>query len=399
MASSYLPYVNSATVLEKFILDNPGSPYHHRRQIRTWLTKHDAKTFVYDIMQRPPELMALKRVCDYAKLWLHPNKTPAFAFFLRYLQKGKNAFRYRERPDDAEFTAVRKLLFVCENWNNRPQTRDWLVHVIRDNNLRPGHLKSIEYHHHARIIWATLVETLPLGELVANLDVLNHHRLLHGTSATAVYISNRLYIASVQGDTQLGAQVISAAIEHYDKLRVDNLLESFARCPLLPAEFPIAVGIDASAHKQHGILSAMVSELSRRASETTLITAVNKAFPHQHPEALGIVLHHTRTYRQFVGRRLHCELPIVIATQNQTPVRAFFVFTNDYPISGNLLCAKALQMYNTVMGYSGKQEAKLVVVGLSGCEFLIAEKGNPNMLDVVGVDERTPRVIDAFLRK
>lgn len=89
-----------------------------------------------------------------------------------------------------------------------------------------------------------------------------------------------------------------------------------------------------------------------------------------------------------------CALPIRWALQRKIPVDVFAIYTDSETWWGRASPAQALREYRERMGIP----AKLVVVGLASEGFSIADAGDAGMLDVVGFDIATPKVIADFAR-
>ncbi len=89
-----------------------------------------------------------------------------------------------------------------------------------------------------------------------------------------------------------------------------------------------------------------------------------------------------------------CSLPIMHAMQNKLKVETFVVYTDNETWAGNIHPSQALQQYRQKMGVA----AKLVVVGMDGNQFTIADPNDSGMMDVVGFDANAPAVIADFTR-
>jgi 60 kDa SS-A/Ro ribonucleoprotein len=90
-----------------------------------------------------------------------------------------------------------------------------------------------------------------------------------------------------------------------------------------------------------------------------------------------------------------CALPMIYALENKIPVDAFVVYTDSETWCGNIHPVAALQQYRQKMGIG----AKLVVVGMVGNPFTIADPNDAGMLDLVGFDTAAPGVISDFASK
>ncbi len=87
-----------------------------------------------------------------------------------------------------------------------------------------------------------------------------------------------------------------------------------------------------------------------------------------------------------------CALPILHATRKRIEVDAFMVLTDRETWFGDVHPARALADYRQRTGVA----ARLVVVGLAGEPFQIADPGDPGMLDVVGFDPAVPLAVREF---
>lgn len=87
-----------------------------------------------------------------------------------------------------------------------------------------------------------------------------------------------------------------------------------------------------------------------------------------------------------------CAIPMLWAGNNKIEVDAFVVYTDSETWHGDVHPYRALKAYRQAMGI----DARLVVVGMEGNRFSIADPNDPGMLDVVGFDSSAPRIIGDF---
>lgn len=87
-----------------------------------------------------------------------------------------------------------------------------------------------------------------------------------------------------------------------------------------------------------------------------------------------------------------CALPMIWAMENRVAADVFVVYTDSETWHGKVHPAQALQRYRANTGI----DAKLVVVGMVGNPFSIADPKDAGMLDCVGLDTATPRLISDF---
>jgi 60 kDa SS-A/Ro ribonucleoprotein len=90
-----------------------------------------------------------------------------------------------------------------------------------------------------------------------------------------------------------------------------------------------------------------------------------------------------------------CALPILYAEALEREVDTFVVLTDADTHVGDVHPAPALRDYRAASGI----DARLVVVGMASNGFSIADPGDAGMLDVVGFDAATPRLIADFARR
>lgn len=89
-----------------------------------------------------------------------------------------------------------------------------------------------------------------------------------------------------------------------------------------------------------------------------------------------------------------CALPMVWALKNRVEIETFVIYTDSETWFGNIHPTQALRDYRQQMGLP----ARLVVVGMLGNGFSIADPGDAGMLDVVGFDTVAPQLIADFAR-
>jgi len=93
--------------------------------------------------------------------------------------------------------------------------------------------------------------------------------------------------------------------------------------------------------------------------------------------------------------RTDCAQPMLYAIERQKwDIDAFVVFTDNETWAGKTKPFEALAHYAQD---SGKQDAKLVVCGMTSTEFSIADPSNPFMLDIVGLDSSVPKIVSEFI--
>lgn len=89
-----------------------------------------------------------------------------------------------------------------------------------------------------------------------------------------------------------------------------------------------------------------------------------------------------------------CAQPMLWAWERKVPVDVFVVYTDSETWFGKIHPVQALRQYRDATGIA----AKLIVVGMVGNSFTIADPDDAGMLDVVGFDTAAPQVMADFAR-
>jgi 60 kDa SS-A/Ro ribonucleoprotein len=87
-----------------------------------------------------------------------------------------------------------------------------------------------------------------------------------------------------------------------------------------------------------------------------------------------------------------CAIPMLWAGNNRIEVDTFVIYTDNETQWGRVHPFEALKAYRQAMGI----DAKLVVVAFTAARHTIADPNDAGMLDVVGFDSATPRLIADF---
>jgi 60 kDa SS-A/Ro ribonucleoprotein len=92
------------------------------------------------------------------------------------------------------------------------------------------------------------------------------------------------------------------------------------------------------------------------------------------------------------ARGTDCALPMIEATNRGLEIDTFVVLTDNETWAGTIHPFQALRQYREKSGIP----AKLIVVGMEGNPFTIADPKDPGMLDVVGFDAGAPAFMADF---
>ncbi len=87
-----------------------------------------------------------------------------------------------------------------------------------------------------------------------------------------------------------------------------------------------------------------------------------------------------------------CAQPMLWALANRVAIDTFVVLTDSETWYGDVHPCAALRRYREATGI----QARLVVVGMTGAQFSIADPNDPLSLDVVGFDTATPQLLTDF---
>ena len=97
--------------------------------------------------------------------------------------------------------------------------------------------------------------------------------------------------------------------------------------------------------------------------------------------------------KQAMGRT-DCAVPMEWALRNKVEADTFVIYTDNETYAGYTHPSRALKNYRQKMGIP----AKLIVCGMTATRSSIADPNDPGMLDLVGMDSATPRLISEFAK-
>lgn len=117
-----------------------------------------------------------------------------------------------------------------------------------------------------------------------------------------------------------------------------------------------------------------------------------RPFPIRSGQSLSDLVERTKGL-PFAGT--DCALPMLYALERGISVDVFVVLTDNETWSGDVHPSQALRRYREQTGI----DAKLAVVAMTSNGFSIADPEDAGMLDVVGLDSATPRILADFARE
>lgn len=269
------------------------------------------------------------------------------------------------------------------------------------------------------LVWEALLPTLGLTALLRNLGNLSKVGLVRKGSAAAKEAAGRICDRQALRRARVHPLQALAALVTYSQGHgargkgewdtapemVDALNSCFELCfdNIEPAGKRLYLALDVSGSMTCGQVSGIPGLTPRVASAAlalmTLRTekqAVIRGFSHamtplQIDRNMSIeTVVRVMDHLPFGGT--DCALPMLDAIKNQMEVDTFIIYTDSETWFGKIHPAQALVQYRQKTGIP----AKLVVVGMLGNRFSIADPADAGMLDVVGFSTDTPAVIADF---
>lgn len=289
-------------------------------------------------------------------------------------------------------------------------SEDRLCELIRAHNL-PREGVPTE-HLNSRSVWEALLEKMPLGAMVRNLNKMT--ALGIGMDRVFEQLANKEQIRKAR----LHPMTILVALRTYaqgkgDKGKltwmpspqvIDALNQAFYLSfeTVTPTNKRWLLGVDVSGSMSGAAIGGMPLDACEAATAMAMVTAYTEPKYHIHAFAdtfrplniskgmrLDDALRHTKK-QNFGGT--DCALPMVYATKNRILVDVFVVYTDNETWAGNIHPFQALRQYRAAMSVP----AKLIVVGMTSTGFSIADPNDAGMMDVVGFSTDTPAVMADF---
>lgn len=271
-------------------------------------------------------------------------------------------------------------------------------------------------------VWESLLENMPMTAMIRNLATMTRVGLI-GPGADAVKtVKQRLTNQTFLKKARIHPIAVLAALMTYNHGRgqrgtktwtpvqsvVDALDDAFylAFKNVEPTGKRWVLGMDVSGSMTAGLLAGVPGLSPRVASGAmAMITAKTEkeleimAFSDRFiPVNISRKKRLDDVIRAFSGmpfRATDCALPMLWAMENRVKADVFVIYTDSETWYGNIHPTQALQQYRDKTGIP----AKLVVVGMIGNRFSIADPDDAGMLDVVGFDTATPAIMADFVRQ
>jgi 60 kDa SS-A/Ro ribonucleoprotein len=268
------------------------------------------------------------------------------------------------------------------------------------------------------IVWAALLEKMPMTAVIRNLGNMSKSGLLSPLSEAASTVCERLTDADLLKKARVHPIQILIAACTYGAGRgmlghgewkvvpqvVDALDDAFylAFKNIEPTKKNFYLGIDVSGSMSSGSVAGTFLSPRTAAMAMAMVTARTESnyymagFQHK---LIEIPVTAKTTLRDAIRiteglpfGSTDCAAPILDALEKKMNVDTFVIYTDSETWCGATHPVKALQMYRQKTGIA----AKLVVCGLVANQFSIADPNDAGMLDVVGFDASTPQIISQF---
>jgi 60 kDa SS-A/Ro ribonucleoprotein len=310
-----------------------------------------------------------------------------------------------------------------------------LIKLINDYRL-PHECVPNAFKQDAQV-WEALLQKMPLGAMLRNLNKMTAVGLLTNTSDATKRVVSALGDAEALARARLHPLAVLLALKTYAGGRgfrgsltwapvgrvVDALDKAFylAFKTVQPTGKRLCLALDVSGSMCAPVSGTRFLSCREAAGAMALVAANvessyemlafasggkgNMHFGQAHGWATGVTpLSITPRMRldSAVGRMsalpfggTDCALPMRWAQSTKTAVDCFVIYTDNESWAGDVHVDQALNDYRQRMGIP----AKLVAVALSGDRFSVANPNDAFQMDVVGFDTATPNVISDFISR
>lgn len=267
-------------------------------------------------------------------------------------------------------------------------------------------------------VWEALLENMPLTAMIRNLGVMSSCDLIVSLSDASQKVIGRLQDRDLINKARVHPVTILNALLTYksghgvkgskswrpDYNVCDALDDAFhlAFETIKPSGKRFMLGLDVSGSMGTEAIKGMALTARHGAAAMAMATARVEPkyvayafstrfieFPIRRYENLDHVMMRMSAM-PFGGT--DCSLPIEAARQYKLLVDTFIIYTDKETWAGRIHPIQALARYRDESGLP----AKLIVVGMTSNGFSIADPSDSGMLDVVGFDTATPRLISDF---
>lgn len=399
-----------------------------RRAVRNWYNGKNADQLAYQLVKYRQRNDWSHR--DALRLASPKPSTPSHNALFRWVVASENMdereVSRQERKDGPmvvkKYEAIDRALLpsIVSSFEAVQQAKEAkdVVRLIGANPNLSWEMIPTEFLGEAKV-WEALLSNLPMTALLRNLARMTANGLIAPLSAAARMVSERLKDEERIHKARIHPIAVLGALTTYRQGHgargqlswepVAEVVDALDQAFYLSFGNVTATGkrwllaLDVSGSMGYGEVAGMPGLTPRVASAAlAIVTArveqryVITGFSHQMVpisisprQRLDDVVN---TIERIPMGGTDCALPMVWALKNNMEVDTFVVYTDNETWYGNIHPAQALQQYRRKMGIP----AKLVVVGMVGNKYSIADPNDAGMLDVVGFDTATPELISDF---
>jgi len=317
---------------------------------------------------------------------------------------------------------VPESLSILEGANKiKGQTNANIVAKIVEEYQLPHELVPKEVANDPKV-WAALLPNMPLGATLRTLNRMTSYGVLKPLSSELKTVIARLTNPEAIKKARIHPIAVLAALKTYAQGRgikgsltwtpiqqINDALDEMlymAFDAIEPSGKNIMLALDVSGSMSMGSIGGLEFVTPR---EGTAVMALATARSEKNYHIVGFS---TDLIELKISPRMRldgvlkvisglpfsgtdCSLPMVHASKHKLDVDGFFVYTDNETWAGDIKPAEALRQYRN----QRKPEAKLVVCGMTGTPFSIADPNDPGMMDCVGFDTSAPAVMSDFIKR
>ena len=300
------------------------------------------------------------------------------------------------------------------------KSEDEIVGLINEHGLTHEMIPS-EFKGSAAV-WGALLTKMPPTAMIRNLGRMSANGLLTPMSDAARLVAKRLRDAEYLRRGRVHPLAVLMALNTYGNGRgvrgsltwtpvqtiTDALDDAYdlAFGGIQPANKRTLIGVDVSGSMCSGEVAGMTG-ITPRVGAMAMAMAFARTEPDYHLMAfssgfipLDISARDSLRTVSDKTRRLpfdwtDCARPMLWALETNTMVDTFIVLTDNDTNHSSMHPHIALQRYRQRTGI----DARMIVVGMRGNGFTIADPADPGMLDVIGFDTAAPGLMNAFSRR
>lgn len=268
-------------------------------------------------------------------------------------------------------------------------------------------------------VWDALLEDMPLTAMIRNLGKMGSVGLLKPLSAASKEIVTRLLDEAAIINSRVHPVQVLAAWATYksgsgfrgnlqwtpDQQVIEALDRAFHTSfkNVEPTGKRFLIGLDVSGSMGWGNVAG-IPGLTPREAAAALVLQLIRTEPWCHVVAFStnvkpVEFQTNASLNEVVDQTSRipmggtdCSLPILYATKNRLDVDVFVTITDNETWTGHIHPAKALNSYRKARNNS----ARSAVIACTSTGYSIADPADPGMLDLVGFDTASPRILREF---